>query len=59
MAEADENEIPSGGDDQSLGEKAKEVLGWATGDRAVEAEGSPDDEEQVRIDHGDKGIEES
>ena len=53
---ADENEVPSGGDDQSLGEKVKEVTGWATGDREVEAAGSPDDEEEVRKEHGDKGI---
>lgn len=53
---ADENEVPSGGDDQSLGEKVKEVTGWATGDREVEAAGSPDDEEDVRKEHGDKGV---
>jgi uncharacterized protein YjbJ (UPF0337 family) len=58
-SEANENEVPSGGDDQSLEDKAKEVVGWATGDRSLEAEGSPEDEEQVRIEHGDKGIEES
>jgi len=53
---ADENDVPSGDDDQSLGDQVKEVAGWATGDREVEADGSPDDEEQIRIDHGDKGI---
>ena len=56
---ASENEVPSGGDEQSLGEKVKEVTGWATGDREVEAEGSPEDEEQIRVEHGDKGIKES
>lgn len=55
---ATENEVPSGGDDQSIGEKVKEVAGWATGDRKVEAAGAPEDEEQVRVEHGDKGIEE-
>lgn len=58
MGEANENEVPSGGDEQSLADKAKEAVGWATGDRKVEAEGSPEDEEQVRIEHGDKGIKE-
>jgi uncharacterized protein YjbJ (UPF0337 family) len=53
---AEENEVPSGGDDQSLGDKVKEVTGWATGDREVEAAGSPKDEEDLRIEHGDKGI---
>lgn len=53
---ADENEVPSGGDEQSLGDKVKEVAGWATGDREVEAAGSPDDEEDVQVAHGDKGI---
>lgn len=56
---AKENEVPSGGDEQSLGEKVKEVTGWATGDREVEAEGAPEDEEQIRVEHGDKGIKES
>lgn len=55
-SEATENEVPSGGDDQPLGDKVKEAVGWATGDREVEAEGSPKPEEEVRIDHGDKGI---
>lgn len=52
---ANENQVPSGGDEQSLGEKVKEVAGWATGDRQLEAEGSPKDEEEIRIEHGDKG----
>ena len=51
-----ENQVPSGGDEQSLAEKAKEVVGWATGDREVEAAASPKDEEEIRIEHGDKGI---
>ena len=55
---ATENEVPRGGDDQTLGEKVKEVTGWATGDREVEAEGSPKDEEELRVEHGDKGIKE-
>ncbi len=58
---ATENQVPSGGDDQSLKAKAKEAVGWATGDRAVEAEGKAEAvdapaeevEEQVRKDHGD------
>lgn len=53
---ADENEVPSGGDEQTFGEKAKEVVGWATGDREVEAAGSPDDQADIRVEHGDKGI---
>lgn len=53
---AEENEVPSGGDDQSLADKAKEITGWATGDREVEAAGSPEDEEEIRVEHGDKGI---
>ena len=51
-----ENQVPSGGEEQSLAEKAKEVVGWATGDREVEAAASPKDEEEIRIEHGDKGI---
>lgn len=59
-----ENQVPKGGDDQPKGSKVKEVVGWATGDRAVEAEGRADagdesvDEivEDVRVEHGDKGI---
>ncbi|HVF31801.1 MAG TPA: hypothetical protein VM933_02080 [Acidimicrobiales bacterium] len=58
MAPASENEVPSGGDDQSLKEKVKEVTGWATGDRKVEADGATEDEEQIKIEHGDKGIKE-
>ena len=53
-----ENQVPKGGDDQSVKGKVKEVAGWATGDREVEAEGSPEDEESIRIEHGDKGIKE-
>ena len=56
-----ENQVPSGGGDQSLKAKAKEAVGWATGDRSVEAEGKAETEEaeveevteQVREDHGD------
>ena len=51
-----ENQVPTGGDEQSLGDKVKEVTGWATGDREVEAEGAGEDEEEVRAEHGDKGI---
>ena len=59
-----ENQVPKGGDDQSLPGKAKEVVGWATGDREVEAEGRAEGEgssteevvEEVRVEHGDKGI---
>ena len=58
MAEANENEVPSGGDDQSLKDKVKEVTGWATGDRELEADGAPVEEEDVRVEHGDKGIKE-
>ena len=58
---ATENDVPKGGDDQSLAGKVKEVTGWATGDREVEAEGRADGEpeeevEEVRVEHGDKGI---
>ncbi len=56
-----ENQVPSGGDEQSLKAKAKEAIGWATGDRSVEAAGKADAvdepiedvEDQVRKDHGD------
>jgi uncharacterized protein YjbJ (UPF0337 family) len=51
-----ENQVPKGGDEQSPAEKVKEVVGWATGDREVEAEGAGDAEEDVRVEHGDKGI---
>ena len=60
-----ENQVPKGGDEQSAAGKVKEVVGWATGDREVEAEGraaGDDDEtpdeviEDVRVEHGDKGI---
>ena len=59
-----ENQVPKGGDDQPTTGKLKEVVGWATGDREVEAEGraaGSDEEteeaaEDVRIEHGDKGI---
>ena len=51
-----ENQVPTGGDEQSVGDKAKEVVGWATGDREVEAEGADESVEDVRIEHGDKGI---
>ena len=54
-----ENQVPKGGDEQSVKGKVKEVAGWATGDRSLEAEGAPEDEEQVRVEHGDKGIKES
>ncbi len=62
--EANENAVPKGGDDQSFKAKVKEVTGWATGDRSVEAEGraeseaeTPEEvEEQIRIEHGDKGV---
>lgn len=56
-----ENQVPKGGDDQSVVAKAKEVVGWATGDREVEAAGraeavdasDEDVQEQIRKDHGD------
>lgn len=56
-----ENDVPSGADDASLVAKTKEVVGWATGDREVEAEGRAEAEEEpvdeaeeaVRKDHGD------
>ena len=59
-----ENQVPKGGDEQPAAGKVKEVVGWATGDREVEAEGraeggdDPVDEaaEDVRVEHGDKGI---
>ena len=51
-----ENQVPTGGDEQSSAEKVKEVVGWATGDREVEAEGAGEDEDEVRVEHGDKGI---
>jgi uncharacterized protein YjbJ (UPF0337 family) len=51
-----ENQVPKGDDDQSSTEKVKEVVGWATGDREVEADGAGEAEEDVRIEHGDKGI---
>jgi uncharacterized protein YjbJ (UPF0337 family) len=60
-----ENQVPKGGDEQSLGGKVKEVAGWATGDRDVEAEGRADGDgatsvddvaEDVRVEHGDKGV---
>jgi hypothetical protein len=58
-----ENQVPKGGEDQSAKGKVKEVTGWATGDRDLEAEGRADGEEppdevaeEVRVEHGDKGI---
>ena len=59
-----ENQVPKGGDEQPASGKVKEVVGWATGDREVEAEGraegtdeTPDEAaEEVRVEHGDKGI---
>ena len=51
-----ENQVPSGGDEQTPAGKVKEVVGWATGDREVEAEGAGDSEEEVCVEHGDKGI---
>ena len=51
-----ENQVPAGGDEQSPAGKVKEVVGWATGDREVEAEGADASEDEVRIEHGDKGI---
>jgi uncharacterized protein YjbJ (UPF0337 family) len=51
-----ENQVPKGGDDQPVTDKVKEVVGWATGDREVEAEGRGEDEDEVRVEHGDKGI---
>jgi uncharacterized protein YjbJ (UPF0337 family) len=57
-----ENQVPKGGDDQSVKGKVKEVTGWATGDRDVEAEGRADGEpaeevaEEIWVEHGDKGI---
>ncbi len=56
---ATENEVPTGGDEQSLGDKVKEVTGWATGDREVEAAGAAKDHEEIRTEHGDKGIKDS
>jgi uncharacterized protein YjbJ (UPF0337 family) len=57
-----ENQVPSGGDDQSVKGKVKEVAGWATGDRDLEAKGRADTDEsdevvdEVKVEHGDKGI---
>ena len=51
-----ENQVPKGGDSQPATEKVKEVVGWATGDREVEADGRGEDDEEVRVEHGDKGI---
>jgi uncharacterized protein YjbJ (UPF0337 family) len=51
-----ENQVPTGGDEQSSAEKVKEVVGWATGDREVEADGADEATEDVRVEHGDKGI---
>jgi uncharacterized protein YjbJ (UPF0337 family) len=58
-----ENQVPSGGDEQSVKGKVKEVAGWATGDRDLEAKGRADGDEQpeevteaVRVEHGDKGV---
>ena len=60
-----ENQVPKGGDEQPVAGKVKEVVGWATGDREVEAEGRADGDEEtgtdeaveeVRVEHGDKGI---
>ena len=59
-----ENQVPKGGKDQSVKGKVEEVTGWATGDRDLEAKGRADGDEQpvedveeeVRVDHGDKGI---
>jgi uncharacterized protein YjbJ (UPF0337 family) len=60
-----ENQVPKGGDEQSLKGKVKEVAGWATGDRDMEAEGRADGDgdqdkdevtEELRVEHGDKGI---
>ena len=59
-----ENQVPTGGDEQSTTDKVKEVVGWATGDREVEAEGRAEGDgeafdeaaEDVRVEHGDKGI---
>ena len=59
-----ENQVPKGGDEQSATGKVKEVVGWATGDREVEAEGRAEGEdeateevvEEVRVEHGDKGL---
>ena len=59
-----ENQVPSGGDEQSTKGKVKEVAGWATGDRDVEAEGKADGsdadvddaKDEVRREHGDKGF---
>ena len=59
-----ENQVPKGGDEQTPTGKVKEVVGWATGDREVEAEGRAEGsdetveeaEEEVRVEHGDRGI---
>jgi uncharacterized protein YjbJ (UPF0337 family) len=61
-----ENQVPKGGDEQSVKGKIKEVAGWATGDRDLEADGRADADddgrgteevtEEVRVEHGDKGI---
>ena len=60
-----ENQVPKGGDDQPVAGKVKEVVGWATGDREVEAEGRAEGEsdggvdevtDEIRKEHGDKGI---
>jgi uncharacterized protein YjbJ (UPF0337 family) len=57
-----ENQRPEGEHQQSLKGKAEEVTGWATGDRELEAKGRADGEptdeteEEVRTEHGDKGI---
>jgi uncharacterized protein YjbJ (UPF0337 family) len=57
-----ENQVPKGDDDQSVKGKVKEVTGWATGDRDLEAEGRADGEQteevatDVRVQHGDKGV---
>ena len=61
-----ENQVPKGGDDQSVKGKVEEVTGWATGDRDLEAKGRAEGEDadeteaeakdEVRTEHGDKGI---
>jgi uncharacterized protein YjbJ (UPF0337 family) len=62
-----ENQVPkaknsTSREDQSVKGKVKEVTGWATGDRDLEAEGRSDGEaaeqveDEVRTEHGDKGI---
>jgi uncharacterized protein YjbJ (UPF0337 family) len=59
---ATENQVPKGGPDQSTSGKVKEVAGWATGDRDLEAKGRADTDESdevvdvVKVEHGDKGI---